>query len=229
MRDRATQLFCRHGLRRHRLHDVGACHEHVGRVLHHEDEVGHGRAVDGTTRARPHDHGKLRHDAGGQHIALKHIRVACQAVDAFLDTRTTGVTHADHGRTDLQRLVHDLADLARMHLRQRATEDREILRIDEDQPTVHRAIAGDDAVTGDPVLAHAEVGAAMFDEHVPFLERAFVEQQLDPFPRGKLATRMLGLYPAFAATRARLGPLLLQHLNDVLHRMLPACCPVSRI
>ncbi len=38
----AAQFFRRDGLVGHRLHHVRASDEHVARVLHHEDEVGHG-------------------------------------------------------------------------------------------------------------------------------------------------------------------------------------------
>ena len=66
-----------------------------------------------------------------------------------------------------------------MGLRERAAEDGEILAEDEHEAAVDHAVAGDDAVARRPVLLHAEVVAAVLDEHVPFLERAFVEQQVE--------------------------------------------------
>ena len=34
------------------------------------------------------------------------------------------------------------------------------------------------------LFLHAEIGAAVGDEHVEFFERALVQQQIYPFPRG---------------------------------------------
>ena len=41
------------------------------------------------------------------------------------------------------------------------------------------AIAADDAVAGDNLLVHAEIPAAVGDELVELLERAFIEKELD--------------------------------------------------
>ncbi len=76
---------------------------------------------------------------------------------------------------------------------ERAAEDGEVLREDEDLPAVDRAVAGDDAVAGDRCLLHAEVGAAVRDEPVELDERARVEQQIDPLARGELAGLVLAL------------------------------------
>jgi hypothetical protein len=78
-----------------------------------------------------------------------------------------------------------------MGLGQRAAEHGEVLAEDEDQAAVDRAVAGDHAVAGDLGVVHAEVGAAVLDEHVPFFEGAVVEQQLDALARGQLALGVL--------------------------------------
>ena len=91
-----------------------------------------------------------------------------------------------------------------MGLRQRAAEHGEVLGEDEDRAAVDRAPAGDDAVAGD--LASSSMPksvAAMLDEHVEFLERALVEQQLDALARGQLAAGVLRLDALLAA--AELG------------------------
>ena len=49
----------------------------------------------------------------------------------------------------------------------------------------------DAAVTGHAPLGHAEVDAAVLDEHVPLLERVGVEQHLDPLARGEASLRVL--------------------------------------
>ncbi len=73
----------------------------------------------------------------------------------------------------------------------RAAEHGEILAEDEDQPAVDRAVAGDHAVARDLLLVHAEIAAAVLDEHVPFLEGAGIEQQLEALARGQLALGVL--------------------------------------
>jgi hypothetical protein len=57
----------------------------------------------------------------------------------------------------------------------------------------------------------------VLDEHVPFLERAFVEQQLQPFARRQLALGMWPIDAPLPAALARRGALLLQLLEDVVH------------
>ena len=89
-----------------------------------------------------------------------------------------------------------------MRLRQRAAEHREILAEDKDQLAVDRAVAGDDAVAGHPLLGDAEIMAAVLDKHVPFLEGAGIEQYFEPLARGQLAAGVLRLdAPDTAAER----------------------------
>src|SRR3546814_8027046 len=82
-------------------------------------------------------------------------------------------------------LIHDLADLLGVGLRQAAAEDGEVLAEDEDEAAADRAVAGDDAVTRHLLVGHAEVRRAVFDEHVPFLEAAGIEQNVDALARGE--------------------------------------------
>ena len=217
VRDGAAELLVGHVLVGDGLHHVRPGHEHVGRVLHHEDEVGHGRRIDGAAGARPHDQRHLRHHAGGQHIALEHVGIAGQRGDPFLDAGAAGVVDADDGRADLHGLVHDLADLLGMGLAERAAEDREVLAEDEHQPAVDGAMAGDHAVAGDALLAHAEIGRAMLDEHVPLFEGVGIEQELEALARAQLALGVLGLDPALAAALPRGAPLVLELTQDLLH------------
>ena len=104
-----------------------------------------------------------------------------------------------------------------MGLRQRAAEDGEVLGEDVDRPAVDGAPAGHHAVAGDLLVGHAEVGGAVLDIHAVFLERAVVEEHLDPLARGELAERMLGLDPRRAAAEARPRPPLFQFFKDFLH------------
>ena len=92
-----------------------------------------------------------------------------------------------------------------MGLGQRAAKDGEVLAEDEDQPAVDHAVAGDDAVAANLVVFHAEVGAAVLDEHVPLFESAFVEQQFEPLARRQLALGVLRGDALVAAAQAGLG------------------------
>ena len=48
-------------------------------LVDHEDEVGHGRAVDRAAGARAHDHADLRDDARRLHVAVEDPAVAGEA------------------------------------------------------------------------------------------------------------------------------------------------------
>src|SRR3990167_2747411 len=129
--------------------------------------------------------------ATGHDVALEHVGITTERSDAFLDAGTARIVQADHRRTDLHGLVHHLADLLGVRFGERATEDREVLAEDEHQAAVDHAVARDHAVAGDLVVLHAEVGAAVFDEHVPLFERALVKQHLQPLARRELALGVL--------------------------------------
>ena len=78
-------------------------------------------------------------------------------------------------------------------------------------------MAGHHAVARDLLVGHAEVTAAVLDEHVPLLEGAFVEQDIEALARGQLALAVLGLDPLFPAAGARRRALLLEPPEDFLH------------
>ena len=88
---------------------------------------------------------------------------------------------------------------------ERAAEHGEVLAEDEDQAAVDGAMAGDHAVAGDVLLVHAEIDAAMLDEHVPFFEGVGIEQQLEALARGQLAFGVLRLDAAVRRRRAGRG------------------------
>jgi hypothetical protein len=95
------------------------------------------------------------------------------------------VVQADDGRAVLQREVHHVADLLRVLFGERAAEDREVLREHEDEPSVDAPVARDHAVARHDPIGHAEVGGAVLHEDAGFLERAGIEEKLDPFARGE--------------------------------------------
>ena len=185
---RAAELLELDLLARHRLDDVGAGDEHVRGLLDHEDEVRHGRGVDGAAGARAHDQRDLRDHAGALDVAHEHVAVGAERHDALLDAGAARVVDADHGAADLGRQVHDLHHLLGHHLAERAAEDREVLAEDAHAAALDRAVAGDHGVAPGPVLLHPELVRAVAHEGVELLEGAGVEQLLDP-----LAGRVLAL------------------------------------
>ncbi len=221
MGDRSPQLFGGDRFVGDGFNHVGAGHEHVGAVLDHEDEVGHGRRIDRAAGTGPHDHGHLGNDAGSHDVALEHVGVAAQRIHPFLDARTAGIVEPDDRGAHLHGLIHDLADLLGMGFGQGAAIDGEILTEHEHQATVEGPVAGDDAVAGHLLLLHAEVGAAVLDEHVPLFEGVRVQKQLDALAGGQFALGMLSLYTLDTAPEAGFLALFFQLLNDLVHSAFP--------
>ena len=58
----AAELFLRHFLMGHGLDDFRASHEHIRRVTHHKNEIGHGWGIHRTTGTRAHYQRDLRYD-----------------------------------------------------------------------------------------------------------------------------------------------------------------------
>ena len=213
----AAELLGGDDLVGHRLHHVRPGDEHVARVAHHEDEIGHGRRIDVAAGARPHDHRDLRNDARGDDIALEHFAVTAKRRDAFLDARAAGIEQADDRGAGPHRHVLDLDDLLRVGFRQRAAEHGEILGEDKHGAAVDGAETGHHAVAGDMAFLHAEIGRAVLDEHVELLERAAVHQQFDALARGELAALVLRLDAGLAAALARADAAFLKLVENVLH------------
>ena len=149
-------------------------------------------------------------DAGGQHVAQEDVAVAAEAGDALLDARAAGVVDADDGRAGLEREVHDLRHLLAHRLGQRAAEDGEVLREDEDAAAVDLAVAGDDGVAEEVLLVHAELGRAVDHQLVELLERARVEEDVDALAGGQLAALVL----RFDALQAAAEASLILHLEE---------------
>jgi hypothetical protein len=101
--------------------------------------------------------------------------------------------------------------------RQRAAEHGKVLGEHKRLAAIHGAPAGDDAVARNLVLLHAEFGRAVLDEHVEFLERALVEQQLDALPRRQLAAGVLRLDALVAAAQFGAGAPFFEGVQDILH------------
>ena len=89
-----------------------------------------------------------------------------------------------------------------MRLRERAAEDREVLREDEDAPSIDESVSGDDAVAGEYLLVETEVARTMNDVLVELLKSALVEKEVDALARGQLARGVLACDALAAAARA---------------------------
>src|SRR5262249_5584258 len=92
---------------------------------------------------------------------------------------------------ELEALVLDLADLLRVGQAERAAEDREVLREESDGTAVDPPESGDDAVPGELLRRHPEVGGRVLDEHVDLVERALVDEERDALARGHLPRGVL--------------------------------------
>ena len=196
---------------------VGSGDEHVARVLHHEDEVGHRGRIDVAAGAGAHDDRDLRDHARGDDVAAEHVGIARKRRDAFLDARAAGVIEPDDRRPRLHRHVLEFCDFLRVGFGQRAAEHGKILGEHEGLAAVDGAPAGDDAVAGDLVLFHAEFDRAVLDEHVEFLERALVEQQFDALPRGQFSAGVLRLDALLAAAELGAGAPFFEGVQDIFH------------
>ena len=104
-----------------------------------------------------------------------------------------------------------------MRLAKRAAEHSEILGENENRAAVDRAPAGDHAVARNLGRRHAEVVAAMFDEHVELLERVVIEEEFDALARGELALGVLSRDALLAAAKAGALAAGVEAGEDVLH------------
>ena len=90
-------------------------------------------------------------------------------------------------------------------------------------------LADDHAVARDVPLLHAEVDAAMLDEHVHLLEGAGVDEDLDALASRQLAATMLqGDTPSARHRCAPPSRFALELLQDLLHRQLTPDWSCSR-
>ena len=123
------------------------------------------------------------------------------------------------GAPDLDGEVHQLVDLLGEHLAERAAEHGEVLAEDEHLAAVDRAPAGDDAVGVGPLEQPAVVGPVA-GEHVELVERALVEQEVDPLAGEHLALGVLALDRLLRPGVQRLLLALGQLGQPLAHRVL---------
>ena len=124
---------------------------------------------------------------------MEDVGVAGQGDDAFLNPRPARVVYADDRTPRGDGEVHDLADLLRIHLAQRAAENGEVLGKDADLAPRDLAVAGYYPVPKGLVLLETKVVGAVNPVAVQLYESVLVEQQLDAIAGRQLAPFALPL------------------------------------
>ena len=211
----SAQVFLGDGLAGDLLDDAGARQEHVGRVFHHQGEVGQGGGVNGSAGAGTEHAADLGDDAGGQDVALEDLAIARQGVDPFLDPGASAVVEADDRSPVAQGHVHHLADLFGHGLAEGSAVDGEILGKDVHEAAADGTLTRHYAVSVEMLPLHAEVGAAVPDKHVILLETPFVQQQREALACRHLTFPVLGGNP-FRPTALEGGGAALDQIRDVL-------------
>ncbi len=222
----AAELFGGDDLVGDGLHHVGAGDEHVAGVLHHEDEVGHGRRIDVAAGAGAHDDGDLRDHARGEHVAAEHVGIAGERGDALLDAGAARVIEADDGRPRLHRHVLQFRDLQRVGLGQRAAEHGKVLGEHKGLAAVDGAPAGDDAVAGASCSSPCRTRwsdarrTCRISSNDPLSSK-----QLDALARRQLAAGVLRLDALLPAAELGAGTTIFKGVEDVLHLLPPVLQP----
>ena len=188
---RAAERFVGHILTRHGLNHIRPGDKHLRDAVHHHNEIGHRGGIDRATRARPGDDRDLRDDAGALDIAIEDVAVSLQPLDTLLNPCPCAIVNADHRDARRARHVHDLDDLLREHLTERAAIDREILREDTDRSRIKQAMSRNHPITERMALRHREVLGAVDSERIELAETVIVKQREDTFVRRSFAARML--------------------------------------
>ncbi len=186
-----TQLLLGHVLAGDGLNHLGAGQEHEGDTLGHDDEVGQGRGVNGTTGTRTKDCADLGNNTRCVDVALENLGIASQSVNALLDAGATRVVQADNRSTLLHGQIHHLTHLQCHGLTQRTANDGCILSKHIHQTATDGTETGYNAVTVIGLLLHAEVGAAVLNKHVQFLETALVKEHVDALTGSEFALLVL--------------------------------------
>ena len=62
---------------------------------------------------------------------------------------------------------------------------------------------------------HAEIGGAMFDEHVELFKRAGIEQEFEPFASGQFAFAVLALNTFFPAAKPGLRTAVFELVQNI--------------
>ena len=156
---------------------LGAGDVHAGVAgIAHDDEVRQGGGVGRAARAGTQNHGDLRNHAGGKHIVVEHLGIAGKGRHAFLEARAAGVVHGHHRDAGFQGVLLGIRNFHGVHVAEGPALGQEVGGRAGHRTAVHQAEAGNDAVAGDFLLAHAEVVAVVAHMHADFREGAFLKE-----------------------------------------------------
>jgi len=157
------------------FYHIGTGDKHIAGLVDHEDEIGDGRRVDGSSRAGAHDGRNLGNDSRGQRVAEENIGISRQALDPFLNPGASGIVEPDYRVSRFHGQVHDFTNLSGVLFTQTAAENRKILGKHVDRPAVDFSESGDDAVSVILFLVHIKIYAAVSDQTIKFLKCPCVE------------------------------------------------------
>ena len=195
-----AKVFLRDFFAQYRLDDFRSGNEHLGNLVHHENEVCQGRGIYSTAGARAEDYRKLRDDPRCLGVTVEDFPVTGQSADPFLDTGSPRVVDADQRHLHIDGMVHDLANLHGVHEAERPSGHREVLGIDADRAAVDRTRAGNHPVASQIFLVHSEISGRVLDEEVQFLERTRIQNAVNPFTGGEFPAFFLLGNGLFATT-----------------------------
>ena len=136
-----------------------------------------------------------------------------------MDPGPGAVVEPDHRDPGGGGQIHHLVDLLGEHLAEGAAEDGEVLAEDADPAAVDGAEPGDHAVGVGAVVLEPHAVGPVAGQHVELLERALVEEVVDPFPGGHLALGVVPLHRGLAARVQGLFLALRQLRQTLSHRM----------
>ena len=191
-----TDVFSRYG-----FYYFRSGHEHVGRLIGHQDEVRQRGRIHRTSGARTENGGYLGNYSRGQNIAFKNFSIPGQRVYTLLNTGTTGIVQPDNRGTHGHGFIHNLTNFLCQHFGKSTAEDREILGKHEHEASVDSTLSGNDTVAQEFGFLHAEVVTTVCYEHVKLLETIFIQQHGDSFPRGIFPFFVLGFDTLFTPSK----------------------------
>ena len=196
----SSQLFLVHHFIGHGLHHIRSGDEHVAVFVDHENKVGEGGRVAGTSGTWAEDGRELGNHAGGHRILVEYGSVSRQAGDAFLYAGASRIVQPDDGCAALQGQSLHFYDFGCVGLAQRTAVYGEVVSVNEHLPSVYLAVTAHHAVSRNLFLVHSEAGATVVHEFVYFAERVFVEQHVDAFACRHAARGVLLFYLVRSAT-----------------------------
>ena len=172
---------------RNGFYHVRSGDEHIRGVFHHYIKISNCRRINRAARARSHNATNLRNDAARQSIAQENIGVTAERDDAFLNSRAARIVQTDYRRAGFHRQIHYFTDFLRVSFRQRAAENRKILRENKNFTPVNQSVSGNNAVAGEFLRLQTKIRRAMNDEFIEFFKRIFIKKKFYTFTRRHFA------------------------------------------